>query len=70
MARTQIFLVQCGIEPSSIRFRQQMDNEKAHYATDCWVTEVLTCKVSLRYLYWISDLLFQSDTASGQFYEN
>ncbi|XP_044750626.1 glycine--tRNA ligase isoform X2 [Coccinella septempunctata] len=42
MARTQIFLVKCGIIPERLRFRQHMDNERAHYATDCWVAECLT----------------------------
>jgi glycyl-tRNA synthetase len=27
---------------NKVRFRQHMDNEMAHYATDCWDDELLT----------------------------
>lgn len=42
MARTQQFLVLCGLDPEKIRFRQHMLNEMAHYASDCWDAEALT----------------------------
>ena len=40
MARTWDFLVDVGIEPSKIRFRQHEGTEMAHYATDCWDAEI------------------------------
>jgi glycyl-tRNA synthetase len=42
MARTQQFLVMCGLDPSRIRFRQHMASEMAHYASDCWDAEAQT----------------------------
>ncbi|XP_045472808.1 glycine--tRNA ligase isoform X2 [Harmonia axyridis] len=42
MARTQLFLIKCGVSLDKLRFRQQLDNERPHYATDCWVAECLT----------------------------
>ena len=32
----------CGIKSESLRFRQHLDNEMAHYACDCWDVEVET----------------------------
>ena len=40
MARTWDFLVDVGIHPSKIRFRQHEGTEMAHYATDCWDAEI------------------------------
>ena len=40
MARTWDFLVDVGIDPSKIRFRQHEGTEMAHYATDCWDAEI------------------------------
>ena len=40
MARTWDFLVDVGIDPSRIRFRQHEGTEMAHYASDCWDAEI------------------------------
>ena len=40
IARIYIFLIKIGIDPTRLRFRQHMDNEMAHYATDCWDAEI------------------------------
>lgn len=37
MARTFLFLTKCGIQESGLRFRQHLETEMAHYASDCWV---------------------------------
>jgi len=37
---TYDFLVDVGIDPSRIRFRQHEENEMAHYAMDCWDAEI------------------------------
>lgn len=42
LARIQLFLHKVGVDPSKIRMRQHMDNEMAHYATDCWDAELFT----------------------------
>ncbi len=42
LARTQLFLEKIGADLIKIRFRQHMANEMAHYAADCWDTELLT----------------------------
>lgn len=42
MARTWLFLLQCGIQEQGIRFRQHLTTEMAHYASDCWDAEVET----------------------------
>lgn len=42
LARTFLFLQTCGIGPDSIRFRQHLDSEMAHYAKDCWDAEIFT----------------------------
>jgi glycyl-tRNA synthetase len=36
MVRIYLFMIKIGIDESRIRFRQHMDNELAHYASDCW----------------------------------
>eukprot|EP01132_Coremiostelium_polycephalum_P008035 gene8035-9883_t len=40
MARTQLFLLTCGVKPDRLRFRQHQKNEMAHYAEDCWDAEI------------------------------
>lgn len=42
LARIYLFLVELGVDPEKLRFRQHMPNEMAHYATDCWDAELLT----------------------------
>lgn len=42
LARIYLFLVDLGVDPEKLRFRQHMPNEMAHYATDCWDAELLT----------------------------
>jgi len=42
MARTQTFLLKCGIIEAKLRFRQHKATEMAHYASDCWDAEILT----------------------------
>ncbi|KAK1940353.1 putative glycyl-tRNA synthetase [Babesia divergens] len=42
LARTKLFLENCGILPQGLRFRQHMSDEMAHYACDCWDAEILT----------------------------
>lgn len=41
LARTMDFLVDVGVDPSKIRFRQHSGTEMAHYAEDCWDCELL-----------------------------
>jgi len=40
VARIHQFLVNIGINPARLRFRQHMANEMAHYAADCWDAEI------------------------------
>lgn len=40
MAWTHDFLVEVGIDPRRIRFRQHEGTEMAHYASDCWDAEI------------------------------
>lgn len=35
-------VVSLGIDTSKIRFRQHLDNDMVHYATDCWDVELFT----------------------------
>ena len=42
MARTYLFLMRLGFKDSSIRFRQHLPTEMAHYATDCYDAEIKT----------------------------
>lgn len=42
MCRTAKFLIDCGIKPEKLRFRQHKATEMAHYSSDCWDAEVLT----------------------------
>lgn len=40
MGLTHDFLVDVGIDPARIRFRQHERDEMAHYAVDCWDAEI------------------------------
>ena len=40
MGRTYNFLVEVGIDPTRLRFRQHASDEMAHYASDCWDVEI------------------------------
>jgi glycyl-tRNA synthetase len=40
MTRTQEFLLEIGIDPTRLRFRQHQKDEMAHYAEDCWDAEI------------------------------
>lgn len=40
MARSYLFLLYIGVKNELLRFRQHLDNEKAHYAKDCWDIEL------------------------------
>ncbi|EAU86846.1 glycine-tRNA ligase [Coprinopsis cinerea okayama7 len=40
IARIYQYLINIGIDPARLRFRQHMGNEMAHYATDCWDAEI------------------------------
>ncbi len=42
IGKTRRFLLEIGIKDEKLRFRQHKDDERAHYATDCWDAEVLT----------------------------
>lgn len=42
MARIHMYLLDVGIKPEKLRFRQHMGNEMAHYACDCWDAECLS----------------------------
>jgi len=42
LVRIQQFLINTGVDPGKLRFRQHMGNEMAHYARDCWDAECLT----------------------------
>ncbi|MEE9152396.1 MAG: glycine--tRNA ligase [Thermoplasmata archaeon] len=42
VALTQKFLVDVGVNPEKLRFRQHLKDEMAHYAADCWDAEAET----------------------------
>jgi glycyl-tRNA synthetase len=42
IALTQKFLVDVGVDPDRLRFRQHLQDEMAHYAADCWDAEAET----------------------------
>ena len=42
IGKTREFLLEVGVDEEKLRFRQHKDDEKAHYAIDCWDAEVLT----------------------------
>ena len=48
LARIWLFLKKIGCDMSRVRFRQHMNNEMAHYASDCWDAELHTSYVSSR----------------------
>jgi glycyl-tRNA synthetase len=39
IALTQRFLMEVGVDPKRLRFRQHLEDEMAHYAADCWDAE-------------------------------
>ena len=41
IGKTRRFLLKAGIKNEKLRFRQHKDDERAHYAVDCWDAEVL-----------------------------
>lgn len=42
LGRTYKFLLDVGVNPDRLRFRQHRKNEMAHYACDCWDAEIHT----------------------------
>ncbi|KAJ0393694.1 hypothetical protein ATCC90586_008549 [Pythium insidiosum] len=40
LARTYLFCEKIGVDLKRLRFRQHLDTEKSHYATDCWDLEI------------------------------
>ncbi|KAG2487478.1 hypothetical protein HYH03_013900 [Edaphochlamys debaryana] len=42
IGRTWLFFCKVGVNPARMRFRQHLQHEMAHYATDCWDGEVET----------------------------
>jgi len=42
LARIWVFLEKIGCDKTRVRFRQHMNNEMAHYASDCWDAELHT----------------------------
>jgi glycyl-tRNA synthetase len=40
VALTHDFMVQGGVDPAKLRFRQHLPDERAHYAEDCWDAEI------------------------------
>lgn len=42
LARIYSFLVKIGVDSERLRFRQHLQNEMAHYASDCWDAELQT----------------------------
>ena len=42
LGRIYLFMMSLGINKEMIRFRQHLSGEMAHYATDCWDTELLS----------------------------
>ncbi len=42
IGKTRRFLLKAGIDDKRLRFRQHKDDERAHYAVDCWDAEALT----------------------------
>ncbi|KAF8822647.1 glycyl-tRna synthetase [Cardiosporidium cionae] len=40
LGRTYLFLIRCGIKADAMRFRQHLETEMAHYASDCWDAEL------------------------------
>ncbi len=42
VAVSQEWYTEIGVDPSRLRFRQHLPDERAHYASDCWDGETLT----------------------------
>jgi glycyl-tRNA synthetase len=42
IGKTAEFLLKAGFKKDKMRFRQHKDDERAHYAVDCWDAEALT----------------------------
>lgn len=42
LARIYLFLIEIGVSKDMIRLRQLSSTERAHYAQDCWDTEIET----------------------------
>ena len=42
LALTHHLLVTIGVDPSKLRFRQHLPDERAHYAEDCWDAEIFS----------------------------
>lgn len=40
LARTYLFAEKIGVDLKRLRFRQHLDTEMSHYATDCWDLEI------------------------------
>jgi glycyl-tRNA synthetase len=45
LSRIWLFLEKIGFDMKRVRFRQHMNNEMAHYASDCWDAEIHTSYV-------------------------
>jgi glycyl-tRNA synthetase len=45
LARIWLFLKKIGCDMTRVRYRQHMNNEMAHYASDCWDAELHTSYV-------------------------
>lgn len=41
LVRIMLFMQKIGVDMNKLRFRQHMENEMAHYASDCWDCELL-----------------------------
>ena len=39
VGRTFLYMKKIGMNPKRLRFRQHLQNEMAHYASDCWDAE-------------------------------
>ena len=39
IGRTYLYMKKIGMDPKRLRFRQHLQNEMAHYASDCWDAE-------------------------------
>lgn len=51
LGRIQQFLLEVGVAPDKLRFRQHMSNEMAHYAKDCWDAECYISYVRIMFLW-------------------
>ncbi|KAL0234745.1 hypothetical protein PCE1_001781 [Barthelona sp. PCE] len=41
LGRAKLFFTEIGIDPERLRFRQHLDHQMSHYASDCWDAESL-----------------------------